>query len=464
MEASVSRPAAGSLTWPLGMAIAAGVPALALISAGPVAALAGPPSVLVWALAGLAGVLMAVTFGELVSLFPGHTGGIAVAAAQALRSRSRPLALLAQWGYWLGWSPTMAITATLAGQTVRRVAGPEAPGWVAWVVAAGVLAGCAAVNRRGIAPGAWLQSGLAVCTAVTAVLLIAPPLTRRQFDVDHLLPFAPPGGWLSRPGLTALAGAFFLAGWSAYGAEVALSYASEYRHGTRAVIRSLLWTGVVTAGVFALVPLVLVGTLGVAGVSVDPIDALVPLVSAVAAPASLLVAVLLVGVLVLASNMIAIASSRVLYQMALDGDAPAALGRLNRQGVPGVALGFDLGVALLLLGATLALNGGDPSRVPVALLAAANVGYFVCVVLALVATWMMRRDAPEAERPFRAPRGFVGAGLALAGFNSLLVAGAGAAWGWRHVGLGAVALVAVVVLLSPARVRQPERAPAPAAT
>lgn len=351
----------------------------------------------------------------------------------------------------------MAITATLVGHSIRRVVAPDAPAWIVWVVAGSVLALCAAVNRYGIGPGAWLQSALAVCTAVTAVVLVAPPLTRREFHFENLVPFAPPGGWLSRPGVTALAGAFFLAGWSAYGAEVALSYASEYRHGSRAVLRSLLWTGVVTAGVFALIPLVLVGTVGVDGAQIDPIDALVPLASGIAAHASVLVLVVVVGVLLLASNMIAIASSRVLYQMALHGDAPAGLGRLNRHGVPSSALAFDLGVALILLAVTLALNGGDPSRVPIALLAAANVGYFACVVLALVATWVMRRDAPEADRPFRAPPGVVGAGLGLAAFNCLLLAGAGAAWGWGNVALGAVALAAVVVLLTPGRAGPPRR-------
>ena len=48
------------MSWQLGMAVASGVPMLILLSLGPVAALAGPPSVVVWALAALIGLAMAV--------------------------------------------------------------------------------------------------------------------------------------------------------------------------------------------------------------------------------------------------------------------------------------------------------------------------------------------------------------------------------------------------------------------
>jgi hypothetical protein len=46
-------------------------------------------------------------------------------------------------------------------------------------------------------------------------------------------------------------------------------------------------------------------------------------------------------------------------------------------------------------------------------------------------------------------------------FDALLIAGAGAAWGWRNVGLG-VALLAALMLVRPASVRTAELARAAA--
>src|SRR5687768_9381988 len=83
-----------TLRWPLGLAVASGVPVLIVLSLGPVAALAGPPSVVVWAVAALIGMAMAVPFAELVCLFPDQTGGIAVMSAHVLRSHSRLLAVV----------------------------------------------------------------------------------------------------------------------------------------------------------------------------------------------------------------------------------------------------------------------------------------------------------------------------------------------------------------------------------
>ena len=101
-----------------------------------------------------------------------------------------------------------------------------------------------------------------------------------------------------------------------------------------------------------------------------------------------------------------------------------------------------------MLAASFLINE-NRAEVPIALLASANVGYFVCLILALMAAWMMRSTAPGLARPFRAPRGAVGLGLFLAVFNTVLLAGAGAAWGWHNIALGVAVLIANVVLLTP---------------
>jgi len=436
------------VSWELGIALSSGVPILILLSLGPVAALAGPPSVVLWALAALIGLAMALPFAELVGLFPGQAGGVAVVAAHALRPRSRFLAVIVQWSYWLGWTLGLAINSILAGDYLRRRLLPGSSSWAAWLIAVGVLSLSVVVNHRGIRPGAWLQTALLACTAVVSVFLLVVPLLTGDVELAHLVPFRPPGGWTSRHTLVALAGAFFIAGWSAYGAEIALTYSSEYRRGVRDAVRTLLTVAAISVVVYSLVPVLALAAVAPGTIAQGPVALFESLPGAGSWAGSALVPVALVGAFFLALNTIAIGSSRTLWQMANNGEAWPVLGRLNRHGAPGNALVFDLVFNAAVLAVSFLINQ-NRNEVPIALLASANVGYFACLILALVATWMMRRRAPFLERPFRAPRGAVGLGLLLAAFNTVLLAGAGAAWGWRNIALGVAVLMANVALFTP---------------
>ena len=428
--------------------MASGVPILVLLSLGPVAALAGPPSVVVWALAALLGLAMALPFAELVGLFPGQAGGIAVVTARAFRPHSPILGVVVQWSYWLGWTLGLAINAILAGDYLRQRLLPGSSSWAAWLIAVAVLSLSVVVNHRGITPGAWLQAGLLACTALVAVFLLVVPLLTGDAQLAHLVPFRPPGGWTSPHTLVALAGAFFIAGWSAYGAEIALTYSGEYRRGVRDAVRALLMVAAIIVVVYSLVPALALAAVEPGTVARGPVPLFESLPGAGSWAGSVLVPMALVGAFFLTLNTIAIGSSRTLSQMAKNGEAWPVLGRLNRHGAPGNALLFDLVFNATVLAVSFLINE-NRAEVPIALLASANVGYFVCIILALVATWMMRRTAPFLERPFRAPRGAVGLGLLLAAFNTVLLAGAGAAWGWRNIALGVAVLVANVVLFTP---------------
>lgn len=436
------------VSWQLGAAVASGMPILILLSLGPVAALAGPPSMVVWALAALIGLAMALPFAELVGLFPGQSGGIAVVSAHAFRPHSRLLGVVVQWSYWLGWSVGLAINAILAGDYLRQRLVPGSSSWAAWLFAVTVLSLSVAVNHRGIEPGARLQTALITCTAVVLVVLLVVPALTSDVDFKHLAPFRPPGGWASTEALVALAGAFFIAGWSAYGAEIALSYTGEYRRGVRDAVRAVLVVAAVVVVVYSLVPALVLATVEPDAVAGTPAQLFESLPGVSSWAGSVLVPVALVGGFFLTLNTIAIGSSRTLWQMARNGEAWPVLGRLNRHGAPGNALLFDLAFNATVLAVSFFINE-NRAEVPIALLASANVGYFVCLILALVATWLMRRTAPDRERPFRAPRGAVGLGLFLAVFNTLLLVGAGAAWGWHNIALGVAVLIVNVVLLTP---------------
>src|ERR1019366_5647595 len=135
--------------------------------------------------------------------------------------------------------------------------------------------------------------------------------------------------------LIAVTGGLFLAGWSAYGSELALSYGTEYRRGVRDAVKTLVIMAVTSVIAYSLLPVILVGVVGVPRIQADPAVALAPLAQQVAGGMADLVVGVLVLALLLGVNMVMIASSRTLYQLARDGNAWRFLGKVNRHGVPG---------------------------------------------------------------------------------------------------------------------------------
>jgi amino acid transporter len=258
----------------------------------------------------------------------------------------------------------------------------------------------------------------------------------------------------------ALAGGLFMAGWSAYGSELALAYATRYRRGVHDAVRVLVAVGAASVLAFLMVPLLLVLAVGVAGAQQDSAAAFTALSHRAADGASVVVLGALILALMIGLNMIAIGSSWTLHQMARSGDAPAFLGRLNRHGMPGNALRFDLLANVALLVFVTILVEGDTAQVPIALLAAANVGYFVSMCLALAASWHNHRRG-TTRGVIRLRPGIARLVPVIIGFNVVLLVAAGQAWGWRNVALGAAVLTGMTVLGSAGS--RPVAAPQPAA-
>jgi amino acid transporter len=439
------QPTGMTVSTRMGVAVAAGVPVLVLLSLGPVTALVGVPSILVWSLSALMGLFMALAFVDLAASYPEVTGGVGVLAAQVWRPRSPGVALLARWSYWFGWSPALAINGALVGGYLHDLIVPGAPTWAILPFAIAVLTASMLVNHLGMRVTAALQAALMLCVVVAVGWLSIGALARGAFDPSRLRPFSPPAGWTSGHGLLALAGGLFIAGWSAYGAELALSYGTEYRSGVRDAVKAVVTVAGIAVVAYTVVPLLLVGVLGADDVAADPEVALRSLARQSVGGATNVVMGLLVLALLMALNMVTVASSRTLYQMGRNGDAWRFLARLNRHGVPSNALKFDLSVNIVLLLLITAMNRGRTSDVPIALLAAANVGYFLAINLALVASWLNHRSRRQVLSVLRLRKAYLRIGLAMALFNAVLLLTAGAAVGWPNLGLGAVALTVMVL-------------------
>jgi amino acid transporter len=428
-----------------GVAIAAGVPVLVLVSMGPVATLVGNASILVWLVSALIGLLSALLFAELAGGFPRVNGGVAVLAAEVWQPRSRLLARVVQWSYWLGWCPAQAINGLLIGAYVQRIAFPGSPPWLAAVVAAAVMTASVAANHYGMRVGARIQILLVTCVVSVIGLLFFGALAHGNIDAGNLRPMAPPDGWLSTAGILGIGGALFIAGWSAYGAELALAYARRFRAGVRDAVRVLLIVAVISVVAFAMVPFLLLAVVGPAGLRAEPADAFLMLSERSTTVSPGVVLGVLVLALVIGLNMIAVASSWTLHQMSRRGDAWPFLGRLNRHGMPANALRFDVAVNLALIVALTALAGGNSAAVPIVLLASANVGYFVSMSLALTAAWINHRR-PVRRGLLRLRPWLARLAPVLAVLNLALLVTAGWAWGWANIAIGAGILAAVVWL------------------
>ena len=93
-------------------------------------------------------------------------------------------------------------------------------------------------------------------------------------------------------------------------------------------------------------------------------------------------------------------------QLAEDGLLPRVLGwRMSKTDAPWVATCLTAGMSILFL------LTGDPTWV----IAAANLTYLIGICLPSVAVWLLRRNEPLRERPWRAPRFTIGLGLIAAG-------------------------------------------------
>ena len=443
---------------PFGVAIAAGVPLLVLVSLGPVAALVGTASIVVWPVSALIGLFMALAFAELAGGYPRVNGGVAVLAADVLQPRSRFLARAGQWSYWFGWSPALAINGLLVGGYLQRLAFPDQPPWLAAVAAGGVLVLSATVNHFGMRVGARLQVLLVTTVVLVIAVLIVGAVQRHAIDPQRLWPVSPPGGWFTAAGAVGLAGAFFAAGWSAYGAELALSYAARYRSGVRDAVGALVLVAAFSVVAFGLVPVLLLAVVGAPALTADPADAFLMLSErSTDLPASVVVGALVLA-LVIGLNMVALASSWTLHQMSRRGDAPEFLGRLNRHGMPANALRFDVGTNIVLIIVLTLIARGNAAEVPIALLAAANVGYFVSMTLALWAAWLNHRR-PVRPGLLRLRPGLARLAPVIAALNLLLLLAAGAAWGWINIAIGSGVLAVMLAIASWTRQRRPVSAP-----
>jgi diguanylate cyclase (GGDEF)-like protein len=231
-------------------------------------------------------------------------------------------------------------------------------------------------------------------------------------------------GWFG--GLTSLMAGLYLVGFAAPAFEAAACHVGETIDPRRNVPRAMFASAAMAGVYFIVLPVVFLGVLGPAALGRDLAVELGP---AFAPLFGSLAKAMAVGFMVF--NMFhgtlqpLAGASRTLSQLADDGVFPRFLGLRLKNDVPWTA---TVVTAALAIGFMLI---GDP----IWLIAAANFTYLIAICLPSVAVWLLRRDAPERERLYRAPRGTIALGLCAAGCWTIA-----AIFGFEQFGLTTVIL------------------------
>ncbi len=417
------------ISWRSAFILSLGGALLVTVSLGPMAAEIGVASLLVWGVTVLIGTVQCLLLAELAGRFPAKVGGAPAYIYEGFKSRSPLFGAAAAWGYWVAWIPGVAVNLTLAATYIRAAFLPQVNVLVPTLLLA---IGLYALNTLGLRPGVWFSGVMAACALLPLlIILIAPFFHPGMWQPGNLAPLLPENlSWFALGTWALLVKWAFVAVWSSYDAEMVTSVVGELRDPRREVRGAVAATSAATALAFVLVPLALLGIVGIEGLSKDPYVAFLTAAAAVFGVAGgQIVAIMLIGALVLGAEMFIISSSRALYQMSKDGLTLQGYGRRNRNGVPVGSVGWDAAITVFLL----AVFRGDI----VSVVAAANVGYLVVFTLLPPAYILIRRrNEPTQGVHLAAP--FVPIAALLGLFNGVLLIVGGIQWGPGVAGVGAL--------------------------
>ena len=340
---------------------------------------------------------------ELVLMSPDRVGGIAAACTSAFRPYSLILSTLTGVCYWWGWVPTCGLTALFSAAAINQWALPGVP---VSAIACFLVLLFALVNLAGIKWVTRLSIPIATVSATLAFVSMIAPVVAGQAQwsklsrLDLTLPFQ---GWFGA--VTSLMAGLYLIGFAAPAFEAATCHVAETIDHNRNVPRAVLASALMAAVFFVGLPVVWFCTLGAKPLSGDLDQVLGPTFAPVMGAMGKTGAIWFMMFNMFHGTMQPLAgAARTLSQLSDDGLLPRFLGFRSRTDVPWAATLLTAAFAILFL------LIGDP----IWLVAAANFTYLIGICLPNIAVWLLRRDAPDEERPWRAPWRTIELGVAAA--------------------------------------------------
>lgn len=360
---------------------------------------------------------------ELIMMYPNRIGGIAATCAEAFKPYSPVLANLTGVCYWWGWIPTCGLTALFSATALREWCHIPLP--VPWL-ASGLVVLFMIVNLCGVKWAARTAIVFAIFSAGLAFLSAIGPVFAgtvdwKQATTFHLnLPFP---GWFGA--VTSAMAGLYLIGFAAPAFEAATCHVGETIDPEKNVPRAVKASALMAGVYFLVLPVIWLGVLGPANLSMEPLmEHLGPTFAPIFGGAARAAAIAFVMFNMFHGTLQPLAgASRTLSQLADDGLLPEFFSLRDKKDAPWVATAITAGFAIFFLWL------GDP----IWLVASANFTYLIGICLPSVAVWLLRKDEPTLRRPYRAPRGTIGLGLAAA-----IVWGISAVLGFQQFGLTTV--------------------------
>jgi len=341
---------------------------------------------------------------ELVLMWPNRVGGISAACAEAFRPYNPVLASLTGTCYWWGWIPTCGLTALLSAAALQHWYFPALP---VEAVAISIVSFFTLVNLCGVKWIARLAIPIAAGSASLAFLSAFVPMFSGEVDWHQAFSYSlttPFKGWFGD--LTSVMAGLYLIGFTAPAFEAAACHVGETKDPNRNVPRAMLASAGMAGLYFIVLPVVWLGVLGPDKLGEDLATILGPTFAPLLGNLGKAAAIWFIMLNMFHGTMQPLAgASRTMSQLADDGLLPRFLSlRLKRTDCPWAATLLTAGTAIVFL------IMGDP----IWMIAAANFTYLISICMPNIAAWLLRRDLPDAHRPYRAPRGTIMLGVCAA--------------------------------------------------
>lgn len=413
-----------NLTWVGGFLISLSLPAAVLASVGPAIASIGTwATIALWGGSAVIGMTQNALYAEMATMFP-EKPGIALYAHEAWKKYLQVIGPICSFGYWMGWSLTLAIFAGLLGSFVQAEWFPSQT-WTVWdgavhiglaqVFGAVAIIGVWALNVFGVRPAVRTNLIVGVLLGIVyGVFVIGGPATG-QFH-PSLLTWKLGGRRQAWGGVELAMVWLYVMGWTAYATEICATFTPEYKNPKRDVKKALIFAGVVTLLAFTIIPMMTAGVVGERAVAANPYTYYLAVFARIVGPAGPFVTLVLVAAILIGMNSATADGSRALFGISRDGLTLKQFGMLNKHHIPGWAMTFDMVVNLVLLFFVSS---------PLGILFASNLGYYVCVVFAVIGFIMLRKDRPSWPRSVRLSKPWLGIAALLGLVDlALLIVGA----------------------------------------
>jgi APA family basic amino acid/polyamine antiporter len=312
----------------------------------------GSGSLLAWVVTGAGAMLLAGVFASLGRAYP-RTGGPYVYARRAFGDF---MGFQTAWGYWIAaWVGNAAIATAFVGALavfVPTLGEGTTTGHVwAYVTAIGTIWFLTLINAWGVKQTGVVQLVTTVLKFVPLVLIGVVGLF--SMDTGNFGEFAPNGYGTGTGLIGGITAAMALTLWAFIGLESATVPADEVRNPKRSIPRATIWGTLVTALVYAVATIAVMGILPLTALR----DSTAPFADAATAVFGGAFWGKVVALVVMISTFGALngwimLQGRVPYAAATDGLFPKAFGKLGRNGTPV----FGLVVSSVLITGLMAMN------------------------------------------------------------------------------------------------------------